>query len=156
MLTVEIPGRGSFNIENVIFDYNGTIAVNGEIKPQVRKKINELSNLVRIYVLTADTYGSAARECEGLNLKLLTFPTENARDHKAEIVSSLGENNSVCFGNGYNDLKMFQKALLSVAVLEEEGMCAALLNSADVLVRSAEEGIDLLLKPKRLIATLRG
>ena len=44
---------------------------------------------------------------------------------------------------------------LAIAVLEEEGMCASLLLHADVLVKSIADGLDLLLKPDRLRATLR-
>ena len=50
---------------------------------------------------------------------------------------------------------MFDAAALSVAILEGEGLCASLLPHADVLVRSAAEGMDLLLKEGRLKATLR-
>ena len=31
MLIYEIPGRGDIEIENIVFDYNGTIAVDGKI-----------------------------------------------------------------------------------------------------------------------------
>ena len=62
---------------------------------------------------------------------------------------------SACFGNGFNDIQMFDAAALSVAILEGEGLCAALLPHADVLVRSAAEGLDLFLKEGRLKATLR-
>ena len=58
-------------------------------------------------------------------------------------------------GNGFNDIQMFDAAQLSIAVLEREGMCAALLSHASVVVRSIEDGLDLLLKPDRLRATLR-
>ena len=40
-------------------------------------------------------------------------------------------------------------------VLEEEGMCASLMLHADVLVKSIADGLDLLLRPDRLRATLR-
>ena len=40
-------------------------------------------------------------------------------------------------------------------MLEGEGLCAQLLTQADVLVTSAADGLDLLLKPDRLRATLR-
>ena len=58
-------------------------------------------------------------------------------------------------GNGFNDIPMFRCAGLSIAVLLEEGMCAGLLAEADVLVRSALDGLDLLRRPDRLRATLR-
>lgn len=156
MIKIEIPGRFTYIIENAVFDYNGTIASNGNISQSVREKINELSKLVNVYVLTADTYGSAAKECSGLNLKLLTFSNCLAADFKAKIVSDLGNDNSICFGNGYNDIKMFDKALLKVAVLGDEGMCSELLFKSDIIVKSIEDGINLLLNPKSLIADLRG
>lgn len=156
MIKVEVPGRFTYIIENAVFDYNGTIASNGRICESVREKINILSKLVNVYVLTADTYGSAAKECEGLNLKLLTFPKGNAADFKANIVSDLGKDNCICYGNGYNDIKMFEKALLKVAVLGDEGMCSELLFKSDIMVKSIEDGINLLLNVNSLIADLRG
>lgn len=156
MVEIKVPGRCDYSIKNIVFDYNGTIAVNGKISNNIREKISDLCKLAHVYVLTADTYGSAAKECEGLNLTLKTFPKDNAADFKAEIVDELGRDTTVCYGNGYNDMKMFKIASLSIAVLEKEGMCAALLNEADVIVKSIEDGINLLLNKNALIATLRG
>ncbi len=155
MINIEVPGRCLYSIENIVFDYNGTIAVNGIISSTIRDKISLLCEMANVYILTADTYGSAARECEGLNVKLMTFPKDDAGDYKAKIVSSLGSNNTICFGNGYNDKKMFEVSRISVAVLEEEGVCSNLISVSDILVKSIEDGINLLLKPNRLIATLR-
>ncbi len=156
MIEVKVPGRRDYLIENIVFDYNGTIAVNGKICNNTREKISELCELANVYVLTADTYGSAAKECEGLNLTLKTFPKDNAADFKAEIVEELGKDRTICYGNGYNDIKMLKLASLSIAVLEKEGMCAALINEADIIVKSIEDGINLLLNKNALIAALRG
>lgn len=156
MIKVEIPNRFTYVIENVFFDYNGTIASGGKISQSVREKINELCKLVDVYVLTADTYGSAAKECNGLDVKLMTFTKDNASEYKADIVSKLGKDNSMCFGNGYNDIKMFEKSLLNVAVLGDEGLCSELLFKSDITVKSIEDGINLLLNTKSLTATLRG
>ncbi len=155
VINIEVPGRCLYSIENVVFDYNGTIAVNGIMSSSIKEKISLLCEMANVYVLTADTYGSAAKECEGLNIKLVKFPKDNAGDYKAEVVSKLGGNNTICFGNGYNDKKMFEVAKISVAVLEEEGMSSNLISVSDILVKSIEDGINLLLKPNRLIATLR-
>jgi len=50
---------------------------------------------------------------------------------------------------------MFQAAGLRIAVLGGEGIAAALLTAADILVRDINDGLDLLLSPDRLVATLR-
>ena len=44
---------------------------------------------------------------------------------------------------------------VAVAVLEGEGLCAALVSHAHVLAPTAAAALDLLLKPDRLRATLR-
>lgn len=156
MINIKVPGRCDYSIENIVFDYNGTIAVNGKITASTREKLSILCNMANVYVLTADTYGTAAKECEGLNLTLKTFHSDNAAVYKAEIVNELGKDKTMCFGNGYNDIKMFKIAALSVAVLEKEGMCSKLLTESDLIVKSIEDGINLLLNQNALIATLRG
>ena len=83
-----------------------------------------------------------------------TFPREGAAACKEEIVRGL-TGGVACLGNGFNDIQMFDAADLSVAVLEREGMCAALLAHGDVVVNTSVDGLDLLLKPDRLKATLR-
>ncbi len=156
MINIRVPGRCEYKLENIVFDYNGTIAVNGKIISSIIEKLSILSRMADIYVLTADTYGSASMECRDLKLKVKTFPNDKAADYKGKIVEELGRDNTVCFGNGYNDIKMFKAAALSIAVLENEGMCAKLLAESDIMVKSIEDGINLLLNPSALIATLRG
>lgn len=156
MINISIPGKSDYSIKNVVFDYNGTLAENGKISASVKERLLSLCSMAEVYVLTADTYGSADRECSGLSLTLKTFPTDNAADCKAHIVNELGRENTICFGNGFNDIKMFEAAALSVAVLGGEGMCSALLASSHVMVRSIEEGMNLLLNTNSLRATLRG
>ncbi len=154
MIQMEIPGRGKLAIAHVVLDYNGTIAVDGLIPDTLKPRLQALLKEVTVTVLTADTYGTVRAQCEPLGLRVETFPREGAAECKAEIVGKLSGGRA-CFGNGFNDMAMFDLAELSVAVMEGEGFCAALLPHADVVVRSAEEALDLLLKPDRLRATLR-
>ena len=50
---------------------------------------------------------------------------------------------------------MLQEAALGIAVLGPEGLAAEALLAADVVVASIEDALDLLLRPHRLVATLR-
>ena len=50
---------------------------------------------------------------------------------------------------------MAEACALSVCVIGREGCCGALLGKSDVVVTSIADGLDLLLKPDRLRATLR-
>ena len=62
-------------IDDVVMDYNGTLASGGEILPGVRELINEISDRYQLTVLTADTFGTAAASLEGLDLKVKVVET---------------------------------------------------------------------------------
>jgi soluble P-type ATPase len=59
------------------------------------------------------------------------------------------------FGNGRNDRLMLKAAALGVAVMGREGCAVDALQAADLCVGKIEDGLDLLLHPKRLEATLK-
>lgn len=155
MIKIDIPGRESLELENIVFDFNGTLAVDGKILENIKVKLNILSKLVNIYVLTADTYGSAKEECDKLNLNVRTFPKEMAGKYKREIVKSLGSKNTATVGNGFNDIEMFEEGVLAIAVIEEEGICSQLILKSDIITRSIEEALDLFIKQNRIKADLR-
>ena len=157
MLQIEIPGREQpLRLDVLVLDYNGTIACDGQLIDGIGERIRELCTKLPVYILTADTYGTVKRQCEGLGAEILTFPRAAAGECKEEIVRQLSVDQKVCVvGNGFNDVQMFDLAELAIAVLDTEGMYAGLLSHADVLVRAAPDALDLLLKPNRLRATLR-
>ena len=155
MILYQIPGREDIEIENVVFDYNGTIAVNGKLINGVLKLVNELSEYVNIYILTADTYGSVEKECLNINGKILTFPKENAGESKRDIVKSLDSHKTLCLGNGFNDIPMFEEAVLSIAIIEGEGASGKLLTKAHIVVRDILDGINIVLNSNMVKATLR-
>lgn len=155
-MTIDIPGYKTLTLSTLLLDYNGTIATDGIIPCDVKEKLCKLSEHFKIIVLTADTHGTARKQCENLPLEVRTFPTGNAADYKAEVLHYEGGETCVCLGNGRNDIKMFQHAALSIAIMDTEGMCSALLLESDICVTSIEDGLDLLLNPKRIIADLRG
>ena len=154
MLTVNIPGREELTLSHLILDYNGTIAEDGLIIESIRPRLEELSKELSIYVITADTHGTAAQRCTGLPLKVLTFPTTQVGNIKAEEAAKLS-GGVVTIGNGFNDIQMSDVADLSICVMGREGCCGALLLHTDVVVTSIDDALDLLIKPDRLRATLR-
>ncbi len=155
-MKIEIPGYKTLELKTLLLDYNGTIATDGMIPDSVKERIKKLAAEFQILVLTADTHGTARKQCEGLPLEVCTFPVGNAADYKEEILQKCGGETCVCMGNGRNDIKMFQGAALSIAIMDTEGMCSALLRESDICVTSIENGLDLLLNPKRIVADLRG
>ena len=155
-MIIDIPGYKELNLTTLLLDYNGTIATDGIIPDTVKTRLHSLSKDFDIYVLTADTHGTARKQCEDIPVTVHTFPVGNAAYYKEEIINKIGGEQCVAFGNGRNDVKMFRKAALSIAIMNTEGMCAKLLAESDICVTSIEDGLDLLLNPKRIIADLRG
>ena len=137
-----------------MLDYNGTIAEDGLIIEGIAERLEELSKLIKIYVITADTHGTAAQRCEGLPLEVKTFPTVQVGRIKAEEARKLS-GGVACIGNGFNDIQMSDDSDLSICVIGREGCCGALISHCDVVVTSIHDALDLLLKTDRLRATLR-
>lgn len=154
MLKINIPGREEMVLNHLILDYNGTIAEDGLIIESIRPRLAQLSRDLSICVITADTHGTAAQRCEGLPLKVLTFPTTEVGKIKADEARKLS-GGVVCIGNGFNDIQMSDVCDLSICVMGKEGCCGALLMHVDVVVTSIDDALDLLLKTGRLRATLR-
>ena len=154
MLKINIPGREEMTLNHLILDYNGTIAEDGAIIESIRPRLESLSKDLSIYVITADTHGTAAQRCAGLPLQVLTFPTTQVGEIKAAEARKM-EGGVVTIGNGFNDIQMSDAADLSICVMGKEGCCCALLSHCDVVVTSIDDALDLLCKPNRLRATLR-
>lgn len=155
MIEINIPGWGDMEIENIVLDLNGTIATDGRIPTEVKEKINSLSHGVKIYILTADTQGTASEESSDVKAELLRVSEKDSTEVKLRVMESLDPTRTVAIGNGNNDHLILKEAALSIAVLGDEGASFSAIKSADIIVKNISDALDLFLKPKRLIATLR-
>ena len=153
MIRLEIPQRGTIELQHAVFDINGTLAIDGVIAPEVIQRLHVLSEQLTLHFLTAGTQGNIPEieRALGMSLRLISKAEEKMR-----YVQQLGPSNVVAIGNGVNDIGMLRLATLGIVVLSTEGLAARALQAADVLVNSPVDAIDLLLRPKRLIGTLRG
>jgi soluble P-type ATPase len=142
-------------IENIVLDLNGTIATDGKIPSEVREKINCLSDKTKIYILTADTQGTASEEGSDMEVVLPKVSEKDSTEVKLRLLESLGPARTVVVGNGNNDDLILKEAALGIAVLGEEGMSVSSMKNADILVKNISDALNLFLKPKRLVATLR-
>jgi soluble P-type ATPase len=152
---IDIPGWGNIEIENIVIDLNGTIATDGRIPVDVKEKIRSLSKIAKIYVLTADTQGTADQEIQGMNVELIKIPGESSKMGKFEFLKTLDLELTVAIGNGNNDQVILKEAAIGIAVLGDEGVSVSAMKSADIVVRNIHDALELFLKPKRLLATLR-
>jgi soluble P-type ATPase len=153
-MKIDIPGWGSVDIENIVIDLDGTMATDGKIPLEVKEKIGALSHLTKIYILTANTQGSANEEILGMKAELITVPNEDSKRGKLDFLKTLNLEMTVAVGNGSNDQLILKEAALGIAVLGDEGVSVSAIKSADIVVKNIQSALDLFLKPKRLITTL--
>jgi P-type E1-E2 ATPase len=154
VIHLHIPGRGSLELEDLVLDLNGTIALDGEVLAGVPERLVALSEKLHVHLVTADTQGRAAVIAERLQVKLVLVTPGDEAAQKRALVKQLGADRVVAIGNGANDAGMLQAAALGIAVHGPEGLAVEALQAADV-VTTIQDALDLLLHPRRLVATLR-
>ena len=155
MLKIEIPGKGILQIQHLVLDFNGTIAVDGKLISGISERIKELSQYVNIYVITADTNGTVHKQCEHLPVEVHVIGKQNQELEKEHFVNQLSPKGTASMGNGTNDERMFQASDVSIAIIGTEGCATRSLLQSDIVVHNILDGFDLFLKQHRLIATLR-
>ncbi len=154
-MKIDIPGMETMEITDVVMDFNGTLASEGRLIDGVRERLIELSSELRLHVVTADTFGKATSELEGLPVTLhILTPGEQSRQ-KARYVSDLGTSSTICIGNGRNDTEMLQICRLGFALIQKEGAAWDAVAASDVIFTSITDALDSLLNIKFLQATLR-
>lgn len=155
MLEVTIPSRGTLAFECLVLDVNGTIALDGQLVPGVRERLDDLRPMLEIWLVSADTQGTLNTLAASLNVQVRLLQPGNEISQKTTLVEELGAERVIAIGNGANDVGMLQRAALGIAVLGGEGLATACLATADVIAPDIVTALDLLLFPRRLIATLR-
>ena len=155
MYSVDIPGFGEVNLDVLVSDFTGTLSVDGVLLPGVEDRLNRISEFMQVQILTADTFGKARESLEKVNCTINILTGADHDLQKEAYVKDLGPEKVVALGNGNNDRKMLVAARVGIAVAEGEGCAVEAIVAANILVRSAQDGLDLLLNPKRLKATLR-
>lgn len=155
MLNITIPGVGELGVKQVVFDFNGTLATDGKLQPSLVPLLCQLKEKVKVYVLSADTYGSVREECAILGLEVHVLSSKNGAAEKRAFTRQRGAKATVCVGNGVNDAGMFEICALSLLVMGAEGCAVKAFAKADIIVKNSEDALNLLLHPQRIAATLR-
>lgn len=155
MLAIDVPGFGLIQLEHLVSDFTGTLSVDGALLTGVREPLSRIADLLRIHILTADTFGKARAELHGIPCEIHILTGEGHDMQKLRYVEGLGAVRVAAFGNGNNDRGMLKAARVGIAVTEGEGCATDAIMAADIHVAGAKSGLDLLLNPKRLKASLR-
>jgi P-type E1-E2 ATPase len=155
MIQVAVPGLGQYELQHLVLDVNGTLALDGKLVPGVVERLRNLERLLTVHLITADTHGQQAAIDAALRTQAVRITPGHESDQKGRYVRLLGAASVVAIGNGANDVDMLRSAALGIAVLGEEGLASIAHQAADVIARDIVQALDLLLNPARISATLR-
>ena len=155
MIRFNVPGLGEYQLEHLVMDVNGTLAVDGVLIEGVALKLSTLQGLVSIHLLTADTHGKQYLIDQQLGLTAVRIQPGGEALRKAEYVNRLGREDVVAIGQGANDVEMLKAAKLGICVLSVEGVARDTLLACDLVAPTILSALELLEKPARLTASLR-
>ena len=121
----------------------------------VRVTLQRIDDLIRIAYTKSGLHLARKAELDGINCEVHILEGNDHDIQKKDYVKRLGADKVITFGNGNNDRKMLKVSRIGIAVCMKEGCAIDAITSADILVTSAIDALDLLLHPKRCKATLR-
>jgi P-type E1-E2 ATPase len=155
MIELIIPGRETIQLDHLVCDVNGTLALDGRLIAGVRKTLLGLRDRLKIHLLTADTHGRQAAIDRRLGLQAVRIPPGSEKETKAAYVEELGRDRVVAIGQGANDAGMLKGAAIGIALLSTEGLASETARTSDLIVADILTALNLLEHPLRLVATLR-
>lgn len=155
MIELNIPGWGQMELEHLVCDVNGTLAVDGKVLDGVRRGFSTLRDRLAIHLLTADTHGKQDIIDRQLSLKAVRIEPGQEALQKANYVKRLGADRVVAIGQGANDAAMLSAARLGICVFSSEGIARETLLAADLVIGDIISALELLEKPLRIVASLR-
>ena len=155
MIELNIPGRGLIQLEHLVSDVNGTLAVDGHLLESMPRLLNGLSDRLKLHLLTADTHRRQALIDQQLNLTAVRIHSGGEGEQKAAYVRRLEAGRVVAIGQGTNDAEMLKCAAIGICVLSPEGAAIETLLAADLVTPDIYAALELLEKPLRLVASLR-
>ncbi|MBN2243513.1 MAG: HAD family hydrolase [Acidobacteria bacterium] len=155
MITVEIPGFRTFTFHHLVLDVNGTLAKDGFLIQGTVPLLRELRSRLDIHLVTADTHGRQEAVNRILSMEAVKISAENQVQAKLDYINRLNADTVVAVGNGFNDAAMLEHAGLGICVIGPEGAAAESMLKAKIVTPDIQTALELLLVPKRLMATLR-
>ena len=155
MIELNIPGQGLIELEHLVCDVNGTLALDGQLLGGVARALTNLRDRLQLHLVTADTHGRQDLIDRQLNVKAVRLHLGEESQQKAEYVRHLGAERVVAIGQGANDAAMLECARLGICVLSAEGTAIQTLLAADLVVPNIYTALDIIENPLRLVATLR-
>lgn len=146
-------GVGEIELDTIILDLNGTLAVNGKLVDGVKERLSKLKELgYTIYLFTGDQRGNAALLAAEIGIVL---QKATSSDEKEELSLKLNSEKTVAIGNARIDIGTFKHSKVRIATVQAEGIHVEILKHVDILTTSINDALDILINPDTFNATMR-
>jgi P-type E1-E2 ATPase len=155
MIELNIPGRGRLQLEHLVCDVNGTLALDGTLPVGMVRTLNALKDRLMIHIISADTLGNLQSVERQLKIHAIRINPQEEAEQKAAYVRELGAEQVAVIGQGANDAQMLKEAAIGICVLSLEGTAIETLISADLVMPGIFEALELFDKPLRMVSSLR-
>jgi soluble P-type ATPase len=155
MIELNIPGRGTLEIEHLVCDVNGTLALDGQLLEGIARSLTSLRDRLQIHLVTANTHGRQDQIDHLLGAASIRLEAGSEAEQKESFVMRLGAERVAAVGQGANDARMLKAAALGICVFSREGAAVEALTSADLVVPDIHAALELFERPLRIVASLR-
>ncbi len=154
MILIERPGLTPLEIEFVLVDFDGTLAIDRRVHPKAKDKINLLSKRTDLYVLTTQKKELIEERLRKVKAEFVYFTEGDSSRRKLDLLRQLGPTRCVAIGNGMDDAAMIEEAGIGICVIGKEGSSGEAVKNADLVFTDILDAFDFLLKPLLQKATL--
>jgi len=155
MIEMNIPGQGIFQIEYLVCDVNGTLAIDGVLLPGISSVMNRIQDRLKVYLITANTHAKQSKIDIELGIEAKIIQQGNESQQKKNFITQLGPEKVIAIGQGANDSGMLKEAAIGICVFSEEGTSIDAIISSDIVVKDGLTALKLIQNPMRMVATLR-
>ena len=156
-LEIDLPCGVFYNLSNLILDLNGTLTLDNRFIDGVLPRLQKLSKILNVYLLTADTNQTADELAKSIDHNIQIKKLESGRGdiQKLHFLEEIGRERTAAIGNGCNDSLMLKEAALGICVIGPEGAAVEALMASKVVFLNICDALDIFIKRNRMIATLR-
>jgi len=168
MISIERPGQSNSEIEFILIDFEGTLAIDRRVHPKAKDKVNLLSKRTKIYIFVNSPTppfdkggkgGILAKELieerlRKVKAEIIYLAEGDSSRRKLDLLRQLGPTRCAAIGNGTDDATLMREAGIGICVIGREGASGQVVKNADLVFPDILDALDFLLKPLRQKSTL--
>ncbi len=154
MILIERPGLNPLEIEFILIDFEGTLAIDRRVHPKAKDKINLLSKRAKIYILTKEKKELIEERLRKVKAEIVYLDEGGSSQRKLDLLHQLEPTRCVAMGNGVDDAAMIKEAGIGISIIGKEGSAGEAVRNSDLVFIDILDALDFLLKPLRQKATL--